>query len=317
MTSTVSQSEPARRVVSLLPSTTEIIAALGCADRLVGRSHECDYPPDVERLPVVSSPRRDPVGTSADIHRGVVGLLEQVLSIYEVDAGALRAADPDLIVTQDLCRVCAVAEEEVVAAVRTHLDGEVDVLTSSPLTLDEVFADIVRISGALGDESSGRRLADRMRADLAALAEQVAGRDRPTLALIEWADPLMAGGNWAPELVEAAGARPVLGSAGGHSPMLEMDRLAQEDPDVILVAPCGYDLRRAVADRSVLEALAGWEDLSAVREGRVAFADGSAYFNRPGPRLVDSAAIVAAVAHGVGPGMALEGGAWCRTREPR
>jgi iron complex transport system substrate-binding protein len=301
-----------RRVVSLLPSTTEIVAELGHTDALVGRSHECDHPPEVSGLPVVSRPRRDPVGTSAEIHRGVLELLEQVLSIYEVDTEALQRADPDLIITQDLCRVCAVAEDEVVEAARTHLGGEVDVLTSSPLTLDEVFEDVRRIGAALDDPGSAERLVARMRSDLDELATQGAGRARPRLALIEWADPLMTGGHWAPELISLAGAEPVLANPGGHAPQVTPGELLVTDPDVILIAPCGYDLARAQQEHEVLTALPEWDQLAAVRTGRVAYADGSAYFSRPGPRLVTSAQIIAAVAHGVGPGTALEGLGWQR-----
>ena len=301
-----------RRVLSLLPSTTEIVAALGHHGELVGRSHECDFPGEVDTLPVVSRPRQEPVGTSLQIHRRVVDLLERVLSIYEVDAAALRAADPDLIITQDLCRVCAVAEDEVLDAARAYLDKDVDVLTSSPLSLGEVFADVRRIGDALGDPASAERLVARMRAELDQLSASVADRQRPRLALLEWTDPLMAGGNWAPELVEIGGAVPVLGAPGRHSPTVTPEELSAADPEVILVVPCGYDLARAAADRDVLAAVPGWGELSAVRRGRVAFADGSAYFNRPGPRLVTSAAIVTAVAHGIGPAMELEGRAWQR-----
>lgn len=300
------------RVVSLLPSTTEIVAALGHGGDLVGRSHECDFPPEVVDLPVVSRPRREPVGTSGEIHRGVVELLEQVLSIYEVDPSALRAADPDLIITQDLCRVCAVPEDEVAKAARAYLGERVAVLTSSPMTLGEVFADVRRIGKALGDRASADRLVAQLQAELDDLAALVAGLGRPRLALLEWTDPLMAGGHWAPELIEIAGAEPVLAARGSHSPMVTLEALHDNDPEVILVAPCGYDLARAMEDREVLAALTGWHDLSAVRRGRVAFADGSAYFNRPGPRLVTSAAIVAAVAHGVGPAVELEERAWRR-----
>ncbi|MDP9022294.1 MAG: cobalamin-binding protein [Actinomycetota bacterium] len=300
------------RIVSLLPSATEIVAALGRGGQLVGRSHECDHPRQVVDLPVVSRPRREPVGSSHDIHRGVVDLLTRVLSIYRVDPDALAAADPDLIITQDLCRVCAVAEDEVVRAARSYLDRDVDVLTSSPMTLREVFADVVRIADALDDRTAGERLVDRMQTELDDLSASVAGRRRPRLALLEWTDPVMAGGNWAPELVEIAGAEPVLGVPGGHSPTVTSEALRACDPDVIVIAPCGFHLDRAVADRHILAALDGWQDLSAVRSGRVAFADGSAYFNRPGPRLITSAAILVAVAHGVGPAMPLEGDAWQR-----
>lgn len=301
-----------RRVASLLPSATEIVAALGHEAALVGRSHECDFPQGVVDLPVVSRPRQEPVDTSGEIHRRVVNLLEQVLSIYEVDPVALRLTDPDLIITQNLCRVCAVAEDEVVEAARAYLGEDVEVLTSSPGTLADVFADVVRIGEALGDRPSADRLTADMRAELDDLAATVSGRDRPRLALLEWADPLIAGANWTPELIEIAGAEAVLGAPGSHSPIVTADALHATDPDVILVAPCGYGLSRAVEERDVLAAVAGWQDLSAVRDGRVAFADGSAYFSRPGPRLVTSAAIVAAVTHGVGPAMALEGRGWQR-----
>lgn len=299
-----------RRVVSLLPATTEIVAALGHADALVGRSHECDFPAEVSRLPVVSRPRREPVGTSAQIHRGVLELLGEVLSIYQVDTGALRAAAPDLIVTQDLCRVCAVGADEVVAAAREHLGHEVEVLACSPLTWSEVLADVRRIGGALGDRAGGEALARRLTAGLDAIGEGVAGRPRPTLTLLEWVDPLMAGGTWGPELIERAGAVPLLGVAGGHSPVLTPSQLLEADPDILVVAPCGYDLDRAGEELPLLAALDGWAGLTAVRTGRVAVVDGSAYVNRPGPRLVDTTAILAAITHGIGPGLELEGTGW-------
>ncbi len=300
------------RVVSLLPSATEIVCALGHRDDLVGRSHECDFPQDVVDLPAVTRPRREPLGTSAEIHRDVVDLLQQLLAIYEVDPEALRAAEPNLIITQDLCHVCAVPQAEVTAAAHRYLGEAVEVFTSSPATLGEVFGDVLRIGEALGDRASAEGLVARLQAQIDDLAASVAGLARPRLALLEWTDPLIAGGHWAPELIEIAGAEPVLGTAGSHSPIITHDALRDSDPDVILVAPCGYNLNRSMADREVLMALEGWHDLAAVRKGSVAFADGSAYFNRPGPRLVTSAAIVAAVAHSVGPAMALEGHAWQR-----
>ncbi len=298
------------RIVSLLPSTTEIVAALGHGGDLVGRSHECDFPPEVVDLPIVTRPRRHPVGTSGEIHRGVVDLLARLLSIYEVDPSALRAADPDLIITQDLCRVCAVPEDEVVAAARLYLGEEVEVLTSSPGTLGEVFANVLRIGEVLGDRASADRLVARLWEELSDLAASVAGLRRPRLALLEWTDPLMAAGHWAPELTEIAGAVPVFAAGASRSPIITFEALRDSDPDVILVAPCGYELTRAAADREVLAGLPGWDELAAVRKGRVAFADGSAYFNRPGPRLVTSAEIIAAVVHSRGPAVDLEGRAW-------
>lgn len=298
------------RTVSLLPATTEIVAALGHRDALVGRSHECDFPASVRDLPVVSRPRREPVGTSADIHRSVAELLGEVLSIYELDPDVLRAAAPDLIITQDLCRVCAVAEREVAAAARTHLGASVEILSCSPASLADVLADVHRIGAALDADEAAARVVAAMRTDLAALSGAVAGRARPRVTLLEWADPMMAGGNWAAELLEAAGAEPVLGVRGGHSPTVSPEELAAADPDVLVIAPCGYGLPRAQQEAAILARVPGWDELTAVREGRVAFVDGSAYVNRPGPRLVDTAQVLAAIAHGVGPAVDLEGTAW-------
>lgn len=303
-----------RRVVSLLPSTTEIVAALGYADCLVGRSHECDHPPAVVDLPVVSRPRREPIGTSAEIDRGVRELLRDVLSIYEVDPVALRAAGPDLVITQDLCRVCAVDRSAVDAAVREHLGTDVEVLTSSPVTLDDVLHDVRRVATALGDAAAGERVVDRLRVGFADLRALVPGRPRPRVLLVEWVDPLLAGGHWSPELVDIAGGEPVQVEAGAGAPVLTPEALQAADPDVIVVAPCGFDLLRAEQEAEVLAAVPGWEGLRAVRKDRVYYADGSAYFNRPGPRLVESAAIIAAAAHGVGPGRALEGSGWVQAR---
>lgn len=299
-----------RRVASLLPSTTEIVAALGGLDQLVGRSHECDFPPEVTELPVISRPRREPVGPSAAIHRDVQQLLTEVLSIYQVDVDALTAAAPDLILTQDLCRVCAVAEDEVVAAAKAHLGHTVEVLTSSPLTLDAVLDDVHRVAVALGDAPAGVALVAALRGELDTIHAAVADRPRPTLVLLEWVDPLMAGGTWGPELIETAGATPLLGVRGGHSPILTFDELRAADPDILVLSPCGYDLERAGADVPLLTGQPGWAELRAARSGRVAVIDGSAYVNRPGPRLVETTAILAAIAHGVGPGRALEGAGW-------
>jgi iron complex transport system substrate-binding protein len=194
--------------------------------------------------------------------------------------------------------------------VRTHLCDHVGILSCSPDTFAGVLDDVRRIGAALGDEATADRLVDAMRRGLEDVAASVAGRDRPTLTLLEWTDPLMAGGNWSAELIEAAGAEPVLGVRGGHSPAVTPAELRAADPEVLVVAPCGYDLARTQQEAAVLEATDGWYELAAVRAGRVAFVDGSAYVNRPGPRLVDTAQILAAIGHGVGPGVGLEGTAW-------
>lgn len=280
------------RVASLLPSTTEVVAALGHADLLVGRSHECDDPASVTRLPILSRPRSEPVGTSREINDRVESLLLDALSIYEVDPEALRAANPDLIITQDLCRVCAVDESEVRGAVAAHLDHDVTIVTCSPMTMAAVLDDVVRIAEALGDEDGGRRLRDRLQTDLDAIREANPPTGR-RVAVLEWIDPLMGCGNWAPELVEIAGGTPVLATPGGHTPFTTFDQLVTAEPDLIVIGPCGFDLDRASQELPLLEAEPAWRELPAVRAGRVALLDGSAYLNRPGPRLVDTARFLA------------------------
>jgi len=214
-----------------------------------------------------------------------------------------------LVVRRDLCRVCAVAESEVEDAVGTYMDDDVEIITTSPLTIADVLGDMRRIARALDDETAGMRLTRELRGGFDAVAASSGLGHRPRTAVIEWVDPLMGCGNWAPELVEMAGGEPVLANAGAHTPFAEPDDLAAADPEVIVVGPCGYDLDRALKELPLLEGLPGWAKLAAVQTGRVAFLDGSAYLNRPGPRLVDTAETLAAIVGGT-PGVG-GGTGWC------
>jgi len=286
-------------IVSLLPSATEIVTGLGLGDRLVGRSHECDYPPDVKALPACTAARLPSDGSSADIDSEVKRLLQQSLSIYRVDEEMLRRLRPRLIVTQSQCEVCAVSLDEVEDAARRALGGDVKVISLGAENLDGIWADIELVGEATGLVSEASRLVSGLRRRIAAVESEVRDRApvRPGVLCVEWLDPLMAAGNWMPEIVEKAGGRSLLAHAGANSPWIEWERVAAEDPDVIVVLPCGFSIERTRSEMEELRKRPGWSKLKAVRSGRVALADGNQYFNRPGPRIVESVEIMAEIVH--------------------
>jgi iron complex transport system substrate-binding protein len=283
------------RIVSLIPSATEIVAALGGGDDLVGRSHECDFPKGVAALPALTAPRIDLGGGSAAIHAEVTRALTDGIAIYRVDLEMLAVLRPDVIVTQDQCEVCAASLAQVEEAVCAVLPTRPAIVSLKPNVLADVFDDFHRVASAIGRDP--REAARALRRRLDAVSERTS-EARPRLAFLEWVDPLMGPGLWTPELIALAGADPVLGAAGAHTRARPASDLRDADPDIILVAPCGYTVEQSLAERHVLEALPGWQDLAAVRAGRVAIADGNAFFNRPGPRLADSAEVLAAVIDG-------------------
>ena len=307
-------SEPQSRIVSLIASATEIVCALGGRERLVGRSHECDFPADVAALPALTAPKFKVEGTSAEIDARVREIVRDGLSVYRVDGEALKALAPDVIVTQDHCEVCAVSLSDVEAATCTWTGRPVEIVSLRPDCMADVYADIGRVARALGVVDAGSRLVGEMQARLGAVQARVAGRARPRVAFIEWVEPLMAGGNWMPELIEAAGGHNLFGEAGKHSDWMQWGELAAADPEVIVVGPCGYGLERCQQELPLLQAKPGWAGLVAVRHGRVFFADGNAYFNRPGPRLADSAEMLAQMLHPEVAGARAEGTGWVRLR---
>ena len=295
---------PMQAVASLLPSITEIVCALGCRDRLVGRSHECDFPADVTALPVLTAPKLDTSATSRAIDDRVKGLVRDGLSVYRVDAEKLRELAPDLVLTQDQCEVCAASLGDVEKALaewsgRTGRTGvRPRVLSLHPQTLGDVWRDIARVADALGVAERGRELCEELSTRVTEVAEKTQRvRPHPSVACIEWIDPLMAAGNWVPELVTLAGGRNLLGESGAHSPWLELEALAAADPDVLVVLPCGFDVARSRRELPALSGTEAWQALRAVRERRVFLTDGNQYFNRPGPRLVESIEILAEILH--------------------
>ena len=290
------------RIVSLIPSATEIVCALGFRDQLVGRSHECDFPGGVEALPALTAPKMDPRAGTEAIDREVRGLVEQGLSVYRIDTDALERLQPDVVVTQDQCQVCAVSLADVTAAVCQLAKRDVQVVSLSPLSLADVFGDVQTVARTLGVEEEGRELVEEQRDRLAATASAALPglrlHPRPRVAHIEWIAPLMVGGHWMHELVEAAGGEHRLGVRDGNSRPVAWDDVRAYDPEVVIIAPCGFKIPQSERDRGLLERLPGWSETTAARNGRVFLADGNAFFNRPGPRLVDTAEIVQAAMFG-------------------
>ncbi len=286
------------RIVSLLPSATEIVNVLGGTDWLVGRSHECDYPAPVQALPICTEPRFNPAGTSQEIHDRVTEVLQTALSVYRVKTEVLQALQPTHIITQAQCEVCAVSVGDVEKAVAMLTGCQPQIISLQPTVLAEVWSDLERVAAAIGVSATDAIATLKQRVGECQQRIQTISVDqRPTVACIEWIDPLMAAGNWMPELVELAGGRSLFGAIGKHSPWLKWDALVQANPDIIVILPCGFDLARTAQEAKLLQAHAEWSALKAVKTGRVYITDGNAYFNRPGPRLVDSLEILAEIFH--------------------
>ena len=288
------------RIVSLIPSATEIICTLGFESQLVGRSHECDFPLSVRSLPVVTAPSFSPEGTSLEIDKQVKSLLERALSIYRVDTALLESLSPDVIVTQAQCDVCAVSLKDVEQAVCGFMGKRPHLVSLVPNSLADVWGDIDRVASALEAVEKGRHLVDKLNLRLKEISLLTGNLPHPTVACIEWIEPLMAAGNWMPELVTIAGGQNLFGEAGKHSPWMKPEELWRADPDVIVILPCGFAIRRSREELPSLTNLPQWKHLRAVQNGRVFVTDGNQYFNRPGPRLVDSAEILAEIFHGLG-----------------
>jgi iron complex transport system substrate-binding protein len=317
------------RIVSLLASATEMIYALGCQDQLVGRSHECDYPPEVQALPVVSKVQIDTSASSAqidaqirDLARNASGRDEsaptqsaaiKALSIYAIDVGLLQSLQPDVIFTQTQCEVCAVSERDVTAALQQLTGMKPRVVSLAPYWLDDVWNDVLRVGAALEREEQAEQLVNGYRKSLAHLRERASGFGaKPRVTLLEWLDPLIAAGNWTPELVTYAGGEHVLGQEGSLSSLLHWDELQGADPDVLILSPCGYSLARTLEDVPILRQNPAWRSLDAVRTGRVYAIDGNQYINRSGPRLVESAMLLARAIWGERLQIAVDDTAWAR-----
>jgi iron complex transport system substrate-binding protein len=289
------------RIVSLIPSATEIVAALGCADQLVGRSHECDFPASVKTLPICTAPKLDLSGSSTDIDKRVQKSLKTAVAVYEVDKELLEELAPDVIITQSQCEICAVSLKDVEAAVCDWVGKDVQIVSLEPISLNDVFDDIHRVAKALNKDTEADALVADLKARISAIHEKtkkISSHPRiACIACIEWTEPMMAAGNWVPEMVPIAGGQDPLGRAGEHSPWMGWDELLEANPDVVAFMPCGYDLTRTASEaKSVVES-PQWQDLPAAQQGRAYITNGSDFFNRPGPRLIESLEILAETPH--------------------
>lgn len=284
------------RIVSLLPSATETLFAIGAGPELVGVTHECDYPAEACGLPRLTASALPFGDSSAAIDRHVKRALHEGSSLYTLDAELLEQLEPDLIVTQELCEVCAVSYGIVDRAAR-RLTSDPRIVSLEPSSLDDVYANILTLGELTHHEHEARELTAELHRRAAAVREWTAAFTKPRTLVLEWTDPPMGPGHWTPGLVELAGGEPVLAFPGANSKALNWDEIAGADPDVIIVAPCGYGLAKTREALAELREQPQWNALRAVREGRVFPVDGNAYVNRPGPRLVETAEIFASILH--------------------
>jgi len=286
------------RIVSLLPSATEIIACLGLTNALVGRSHECDYPPEIQSLPVCTQARIKAEKTSAAIHQDVTQLIQSALSIYEIKLDVLEQLQPTHILTQDQCDVCAVSVADVETAVAKLTNSHPQIISLQPQHLADVWTDIQKVGKTLNvaTESVIENLEARVK-----ICEQktqsLTSEDCPKVLCIEWTDPLMIAANWIPEMVKIAGGEPLFSVVGQPSPQINWESIINANPDIIIFMPCGFNLDRTRQEAMPLAQKPEWQNLHAVQSGRVYITDGNAYFNRPGPRLAESVEILADILH--------------------
>ena len=284
------------RVVSLLASGTELVCALGAGDMLVGRSHECDHPEWVKRLPAVSAPTFDITGSSLSIDQLVRAKLHAREPLYVVDDARIAELAPDVLLTQTHCEVCAVTPADVAHGTPPSLSRK-EVVALRAGTLAGILEGFAVVARVLGREAEGEQLVASLRARLDAVRAAVRDRARATVACLEWIEPVFAMGNWGPELVEAAGGENVLGAPGAHSAAITWEAVRAADPEVLVVAPCGFAMDRTLGEMHLLAAQSGWRDLRAVRAGRVFVADGNLYFNRSSPSVFETAELLAEILH--------------------
>ena len=287
-----------KRIVSLLPSCTEIICKLGYTKHLVGISHECDYPNSISGLPVLTKARLSKEGTSIEINKSVTDLLQRGLSVYDVDVSLLKSLSPEIIVTQAQCKACAVSLEQVQDIVSNWTLNQTEIISLEPNSLNEVWLSFDIIAKTMGSPELSSVLKSEINERFKLLKDKLKGTEqKPTVLCIEWIEPIMVAANWVPELVSLAGGKNVLSVSGTDSNFCSWDEIKKTNPEIIIIMPCGFGIKRTLEDIHYLQNRKGWQELKAVKENKVVVVDGNQYFNRPGPRLVDSAEILAEIIH--------------------
>ena len=280
------------RIVSLVPSATETLFALGAGDEVIAVTHECDWPPEAQALPRVTRDAIDPGLSAGEIDRAVRERTERGESIYELDVQRLVEAEPDLIVTQALCTVCAVSYEDVRAIAQERIPGPPQVTSLDPRTVGEVLEDVRRLADEIDRWSEGESLLEDAATRIDRVRLAVRDAPPPRVAAIEWLDPPFVAGHWTPQLIEWAGGEDALGFPGEHSFQTDWDTVAAAQPDVVVVMPCGYDAARARAEAETFR-----DRLEALGAGQIVAVEAAAYFSRPGPRLIDGLELLAYLLH--------------------
>ena len=280
------------RIISLISSATEIVNSLQCTDSLVGISHECDHPDSIKKLPVCSEPRFDINGKSIEIDQNIKSLLQEALSIFRVKEDAIRLLKPDIIITQSQCDVCAVNIKDVRIAIEQVIGISPEIISLSPTCLEDVWNDILELGIVLEKESIAKDIVENIKGDISIISKRNKNKDPVSVGCIEWIEPLMFAGNWVPEIIQIVGGLSLFGVVGEHSNWSKYEELYQHDPDKIIFMPCGYNMNKTEAELSNLTRDLRWKSLKAVKANEVYLTDGNQYFNRPGPRLLDSIKIM-------------------------
>ena len=286
------------KIVTLIPSATEIVAFLGKKNLIVGRSHECDYPKDLNKIKKLTSPKINIDGTSREIHNQITGIIENSLSVYKVDVDELKKLNPDVVITQAHCEVCAVSFSEVEKIIASFMNKKTKIISLQPNTLDDVFNDINRVAQGLNiDEITTKNLIKPLEERVKNIQIKSLRQKKKKIACIEWIDPLMAAGNWIPEMVKISGGEDVFGKSGKDSHWIKFDEIQSYNPEIIIFLPCGYNIKKTKKEADSLLKNEKWQSLKAFKNKQIFIVDGNQFFNRPGPRLVESLEIFAEIIH--------------------
>ncbi len=284
------------KIVTLLPSATEIVCRLGLEKNLVGRSHECDYPESITHLPVLTKSKVNAKADSGTIHNSVLDILKNSISVYDLDLELLKELQPDFVITQDLCDVCAVSFDQVDSACKEFFGESTEIISLRPNRLQDIWDDIQRVAGILGARSQMIFLDQEIQGRIAFVQDNIlassSARRRKRILTIEWMDPVMIGGLWVPDMIKKINGKSLLAKSGEKAQTVNRETLMEIDPQVVVIKPCGFDLEQTQGELGTLKNNIPWDQWSAVKNGQAYIVDGNAYFNRPGPRIIESIEIL-------------------------